>query len=130
MAMKLLVGVCDPCFSALGFGLRPLIEKIALGNGGTCALLSNKKLWCWGHNNYGQLGNGIVGVCSYDPVPVSFDGSVVEVNAAYSHSCLIDVDLSLWRWGLGVLGSWGQDYPLTSGGTPTIDSATPVLTYC
>lgn len=36
--------------------------KVSLGSDQVCALDENEKLFCWGQNNYGQLGNGLAWV--------------------------------------------------------------------
>ena len=36
-------------------------KRIAGGEYHTCGLRADDTLWCWGRNNYGQLGNGTVG---------------------------------------------------------------------
>jgi alpha-tubulin suppressor-like RCC1 family protein len=33
-------------------------QDISVGDDHTCALLADDTLWCWGHNDEGQLGNG------------------------------------------------------------------------
>ena len=35
-----------------------------------CTLLENGEVWCWGHNNYRQLGNTTT---SYSKIPVRVD---------------------------------------------------------
>ncbi len=34
------------------------MASIALGGDTSCALLAGGAVWCWGYNNYGQVGTG------------------------------------------------------------------------
>lgn len=50
-------------------GLGPVVTAIAPGWGHTCASVGNGGVKCWGHNDYGQLGNNSV-VGSVVPIDV------------------------------------------------------------
>ena len=45
--------------------------SLALGNEHTCALLNDKRVYCWGNNDHGQLGNNET---SYSLIPMAVDG--------------------------------------------------------
>jgi alpha-tubulin suppressor-like RCC1 family protein len=34
------------------------VSSVALGDNHTCAIKMDGSLWCWGNNEYGQLGDG------------------------------------------------------------------------
>ena len=90
---------------------------IAVGNAHSCALLSDYNVRCWGQNNYGQLGNGLI-ANSAIPVTVSGITDAVEITAGGDHSCarLSDVsDGKIECWGLnsdGQLGNGRTDNPV------------------
>tara|TARA_B100000683_G_C12497664_1_gene556677 strand:+ start:1138 stop:2943 length:1806 start_codon:yes stop_codon:yes gene_type:complete len=52
-------------------GLEGPVIQISAGVNHSCALLENRSVWCWGRNNYGQLGDG-TSVDSASPVQVVF----------------------------------------------------------
>jgi alpha-tubulin suppressor-like RCC1 family protein len=59
-----------------GSGSLSPATHIATGFGHTCAVLSNRSVYCWGANAFGQLGQGATGANSSLPVevPVIPDG--------------------------------------------------------
>ena len=54
-------------------GLPLTVLQLSVGSSHTCAVLSDHSAWCWGKNEYGQLGNGTI-EDSLVPVPVVFPG--------------------------------------------------------
>ncbi len=102
--------------AASGGGGGPAV-KIALGGFHTCALKEDGSLWCWGDNQYGELGVGTA--CSAPPNQVCGTASPVEVTAlghgvrdvalgSYGHSCALKTDGSLWCWGRNDRGQLGD----------------------
>ena len=74
-----LVAVESPAFAA-----TPKWLTVSAGERHTCAIKVNTTLWCWGHNDQGQL--GVEGVSrSNVPIEVGGDGwSVVSAGRAYT----------------------------------------------
>jgi alpha-tubulin suppressor-like RCC1 family protein len=75
---------------------------IASGTGShTCAIDSTGKVWCWGRNADGQLGNNSTTGTSA-PVAV-FSGAlgedVTQIAVGAFHSCAIDQTGKAWCWG-------------------------------
>ncbi len=77
----------------------------AAGDYHTCAIRSDRTLWCAGYNGYGQLGDGTTSSqIATAPVMVpGGDWSQVEVGG--NQTCAIDGDGGLWCWGHNL---WGQ----------------------
>jgi alpha-tubulin suppressor-like RCC1 family protein len=89
-----------------------------MGGGHTCARKGDGTLWCWGKNDYGQLGDGTV--VSPKPVPVqvtALGANVVEVSAGGEHTCARKSDGTLWCWGRNNLGQIGNG---TTGGANSL----------
>ena len=98
----------------------------SLGNRHTLALTSDGRLWAWGNNYYGQLGNGNNNVLSgndgdsggvkfdkYDEntdsnIPVMIMDGVAAISAGGGSSFAIKTDGSLWAWGLNIDGQLGN----------------------
>ncbi|MBU1242755.1 hypothetical protein KKD52_01840 [Myxococcota bacterium] len=89
------------------------------GNNHTCAIAADHSLWCWGDNQYGQLGTGDI-TDSLVPVAVSgMAANVIAVATGGGHTCAIKTGNSLWCWGRNQYGQLGIG--------STTDKLTPTL---
>lgn len=74
------------------------VTAVASGGYHTCAV-SKGLVWCWGRNNYGQLGNGTTADSAY---PVQAAGgltNVAAIVAGESHTCaLTNGVVYCWGW--------------------------------
>ncbi|RYZ60225.1 MAG: hypothetical protein EOP07_01500 [Proteobacteria bacterium] len=86
--------------------------KIATGLGHTCSI-SGTSLYCWGNNNYGQLGNSTT-ISSLTPVMAQINGTAVSVVAGDSFTCALLDDGSVKCWGLGTAGQLGDNLAANS----------------
>ena len=69
-----------------------------------CALGSNGRAWCWGSNEFGELGDGTGGTSDDTPVsgPVRVLGTEwTDISAAGASTCGVRTDHSGWCWGDG-----------------------------
>ncbi|MBI4701806.1 MAG: hypothetical protein HY744_11725 [Deltaproteobacteria bacterium] len=93
--------------------------RVAVGYSHTCARKGDGTLWCWGWNEYGQVGNGTK-INTKSPVQVKALGTtVIDVAAGYRHTCGRKADGSLWCWGQNGHGQVGD-------GSQGIDKLLPV----
>ncbi len=103
--LALCLGIALPAFAAQAE--NPLsIRSIALGDHHGLALAEDGKLWAWGPNWYGALGNGtpedrVLGLTFV------MDG-VIAADAGTDHSAAITADGSLWTWGRNTYGAIGD----------------------
>lgn len=81
--------------AALGSG----VAGVACGWGHTCARKTDGTLWCWGGNNYGQLGDGTKTNASIPVHVTSLGTSVAEAAAGNEYTCARKTDGTLWCWG-------------------------------
>jgi hypothetical protein len=87
----------------------------------SCALKNDGKLYCWGINSYGQVGNGTT---TTQTTPQEVLRDVGEVALGSEHTCAIKSDGKLYCWGLNNSGQLG-DGTTTDKTTPP---ESPVLT--
>jgi alpha-tubulin suppressor-like RCC1 family protein len=104
------------------------ITEISTGADGACALDSAGAAYCWGDNDYGELGDGNT-LPSSVPVPVDHGGAlagktITQVSAGYEDTCALDSAGAAYCWGddyYGELGDNGRngnysDVPLAVSG--------------
>lgn len=92
-------------------------KKISAGVLHTCGIKMDNSLWCWGHNQYGQLGDGTT-TTRWTPVPVSGGGEWLDVTARggmyhsppnyWAATCAIKLDGSLHCWGNNEFNALGR----------------------
>jgi alpha-tubulin suppressor-like RCC1 family protein len=82
--------------------------QVSAGAEHACAVKSDGRLFCWGSNSYGQLGNG----SNQDsPVPVQEYTSASDwkqVSAGSSHTCALKDNGRIFCWGSGDSGELGN----------------------
>jgi len=71
-------------------------------NGHTCAVVASGRVYCWGMNYTGQLGNGWAGPQHHQALPVAVQriDNAVDVVAAGLTTCALRSDGSVSCWGL------------------------------
>jgi alpha-tubulin suppressor-like RCC1 family protein len=106
-----------------------VFKQVSLGVLHTCAVADDGRAYCWGSNQYGQLGTGTYGdpgtcyaaqwACSLLPVAVTGDFAFRQVTAGAYHSCGITTDGRALCWGRNDSGQLGS-------GTAELDQLLPV----
>ena len=99
---------------------------VAAGQDHSLAIGTNHKLYAWGYNGYGQLGNGNT-VDNVDPTPVNMPAGVnaTAIAAGADSSYAIGSDGNLYAWGYNGLGELG-DGNTSNALNPVQVSLTPV----
>ena len=90
--------------------------EVAAGYFHSCGITPDGKLWCWGADDLGQLGDGINGGDKNIPTRVTSDVNWKTVAGGGTHTCGIKTDGTLWCWGkndFGQLGIETQDESLS-----------------
>jgi alpha-tubulin suppressor-like RCC1 family protein len=79
----------------------------AAGSYFTTALRSDGTVWAWGHNVYGQLGDGTK-TDRLTPVQVSGLTGVTALVAGSGHVLVLKNDRTVWGWGSSSNGQLGN----------------------
>lgn len=95
------------------------ITRVSAGGEHACGDGADGRVYCWGKNTYGQLGDGTRTDRS-TPVAVDAPGNVKlsGVSAGATHSCAEGDDQLLYCWGRNTFGKLGDN--------STVDRSTPV----
>lgn len=102
--------------------------QIAAGGGHTCAIAQGGTAYCWGANNFGQIGATDL-PSSATPIAVRGEPSLAAVAAGTRHSCAAIADGGVLCWGANSAGQLG----IVDGGSkvnhqPVRSQATSVVT--
>lgn len=76
-----------------------------------CLIRSDGKIFCWGRNGNGQLGDGSTTDQPSLESATEMGGGVAfptAVSAGGDHSCAVDVNGTVWCWGQGTNGELGN----------------------
>lgn len=110
----------------------------------TCAIKNDKSLWCWGWNQFGQVGDGTTTDRNI-PTALSGGGQWTSVSFPYRLSCALSTSGAIGCWGtsgeneVGNLdyASYHQDSVSAYCGSPpgkagaiAYNSASNILQYC
>jgi alpha-tubulin suppressor-like RCC1 family protein len=80
---------------------------VAAGYGHTCAVAEGGTAYCWGENDYGQLGNGTT---QRQDLPTTLAGDVrfATISASSFHACGLGAEGTLYCWGSNEHGQLGD----------------------
>lgn len=98
-------------------GLTATVAQISAGEKHTCVVLGAGEVFCWGKNDYGQLGNGTK-TDSFKPVKViGLQSPAKLVATGDKHTCIVDS---------GGIKCWGGNYHGQLGNGTLLATAIPV----
>ncbi len=100
-------------------GLPATPSDLALGSDHTCAIASSN-LYCWGDNQAGQLGLGMIGASAVaTPSLVALPAAASQVATFGSTTCAIVADGRVYCWGENGFGQVGHGVAGADVPTPT-----------
>jgi alpha-tubulin suppressor-like RCC1 family protein len=112
-------------FSSISSSLK--FKEISAGDNGSCAISQAGDGYCWGRNNYGQLGNSS-NVSSLIPVMVNHNGALAgkklkKISQNDYTTCAIAVDDLAYCWGGGFYGQLGNNTTTSSNQPVAVDTS-------
>ncbi|MBV8195344.1 MAG: hypothetical protein JOY80_07430 [Candidatus Dormibacteraeota bacterium] len=102
-----LLGLSAPTGVAVDAATPQGWTSVAGGFEHTCAIRTDQSLWCWGRNDYGQL--GVNNTLPELDQPAQVAGSWISVATRVYHTCAIDTSNALWCWGINFHGQLAED---------------------
>ncbi len=98
---------------------------LVAGHGHTCGLATGGTAYCWGYNQYGQLGDGTLGSVLF-PVAVSGGRTFTALVAGYGHTCGLVSGGTAYCWGSNAQGQLGDGTSGSYIGDSSHDRTAPV----
>ncbi len=104
------------------------VQQLVAGNNHTCALLSSGLIYCWGDNQFGQLGyNRTDNLGDGEPVTsfgyVTLGDLATRIAAGGDHTCAILQSGALRCWGRNNFGQLGHGNTANIGDNESVFSA-------
>jgi len=104
--------------------------SIAAGIDHACAIDLDGRAWCWGGDEWGDLGRNAFNFVGATPQPVQGDLRFRQLDANRNHTCGVTVDGDVYCWGYNGFGQLGTAsevrdcsddprWPFPCGLTPT-----------
>lgn len=96
-------------------------QQIAAGAVHMCGLTAAGKVYCWGYNGSGELGNGNR---TFSPQPVAGIAQLTfaRIVPGSEYTCGITTTGQGWCWGYDGLGNLGDGRPASNGNTYTLQA--------
>ncbi len=98
-------------------------KQMAAGAGHMCGLTTVGKVFCWGANGSGELGNG-QRTSSATPVPAAPALTFASISGGSEYTCGIAVTGPAYCWGYDGLGNLGDGRPISHGNTYSLAPVT------
>jgi alpha-tubulin suppressor-like RCC1 family protein len=107
-----------------GVSVLATVDSLDAGGTATCATRDGAA-YCWGTNEWGQLGTGSRESAG-SPTPVTGGHAFVDVRVGGRHACGLTAEGEVWCWGQNFFGQLGADaaedcgvhYPIACSSTP------------
>jgi len=99
------------------------VKAISVGATSACAVASDDRIYCWGRNYYGQLGNNTFTSSS---VPVQVVSGVIpagiikSISVGVHHVCAVASDDKAYCWGRDTNGELGNGAPNSASSIPVV----------
>jgi len=108
-------------------GARPHLARLAAGQEHTCAILDDGTVECWGHNNFGQVGDGTQTTRLVPVTVTSLGGSAISIAAGSVHTCALLSNGSVRCWGFNGSGQLGNGSTALSNVPVTVTGLSGVV---
>jgi alpha-tubulin suppressor-like RCC1 family protein len=94
-------------------GLPGGVVQIGVGDGHACAVTSSGQVWCWGDNEFGQLGDGATSDRHLPVAVTALPEKAVSISLGRRNTCVVTVSGGVLCWG-------ENEYAQDGDGTTTL----------
>jgi alpha-tubulin suppressor-like RCC1 family protein len=88
--------------------ILPDLVSVTAGASHTCGLTGEGAAWCWGSDEFGQLGSAVIEALSLVPAAVETEQLFASISAGGDHTCAVTASGQLWCWGRSDFGQVGD----------------------
>jgi len=82
---------------------------VSAGQFHSCGVTTSARAYCWGGNDFGEIGDGTSDINRASPVAVAGGLTFARVSAGFeSHSCGVTPDGRAYCWGANGFGQLGN----------------------
>ncbi|MCB1160412.1 MAG: Ig-like domain-containing protein, partial [Leptospiraceae bacterium] len=94
----------------LNFGFFITVEQVSVGISHACAVLSNKKVKCWGDGAYGKLGDPNISeiIDINEALYLPFPEDIVQIQTGSFSTCALSVSGKVYCFGINFNGQLGN----------------------
>ncbi|WP_395840050.1 MopE-related protein [Cystobacter fuscus] len=122
-------GTTNPRLTPVRISLPVRITAISAGWFHSMALGADGRVWTWGRNLNGQIGNGSASsINQLSPYQVSLARAATAIAAGANHSLVLLSDKSVVAWGQNTNGQLGNGTTATAQSTPAAVGLTGAVT--
>ena len=93
--------------TTLPFPIPLPLHGVVAGAAHACAIDVNNNAWCWGENDFMEVGSTALGA-TFAPVMVGGGHKFFRLAAGTNHTCGLDTDRHVWCWGDDWYGQLGD----------------------
>jgi alpha-tubulin suppressor-like RCC1 family protein len=83
-------------------------RHLSAGSVHTCGVATNDRIYCWGFNGLGAVGDGTRATFRPEPTRVASKFLFIQVGAGRSHTCGVTADRRAYCWGDNSYGALGH----------------------
>jgi alpha-tubulin suppressor-like RCC1 family protein len=116
--------VATPVLTGSGGPQFTGVASLSVVQDHACAVKTDGTVWCWGHNDLGQVGQPTSTLYYLYPTQITALGTRgAQVSVGTEISCLLDTDGGVWCWGGNSAGAVGIGTTTSAnGGTVSVPS--------